>query len=62
MIAGGLSGVMECSVTGRTGRAVGGKAMLRAFKEGLAEGGDSGVVGLDGAEGRRLNCLDGVKG
>lgn len=67
MSAGGLSGVTECSVTGRIGRAVGGEGMLRAFKKGLREGGDGGVAELGGAEGRgeeggRLNCLDGVKG
>ena len=53
--AGGLSGVTECSVTGRTGQAVGGKETLRAFKT----GGDSGVVGLESAEGRRGSWEEG---
>lgn len=36
---GGLSGVSKGSVTGRSGQAVGGKGMLRAFKTGISEGG-----------------------
>ena len=64
--AAGLSGVTECGVTGRTGRAAGGeRGRSELLKRGLLEGGDSGVVGLDRAEGRRgrRKCLDdGVKG
>lgn len=46
-------------MTGASGRAVGGKGMLKALKKGPSEGGDSGALGLDRAQGRRGLWEDG---